>query len=165
MTVPGRTRIFAAVTGLCLAGAATALLLSASRLNPDAVPSSQAVAGRVMSPFCPGLTLEECPSSEGAQLRQKIDRRIASGATNRQIDSWLVREYGESVLAKPPGALSWAVPAALVLLGLVSLLFILSGRAKPPVPEPDPDPLSGSGDPAERSRMLEDLGRFAQGTE
>jgi len=122
-----------------------------------------------MSPFCPGLTLEECPSSEGARLRQKIDERIAGGATNRTIDSWLVAAYGESVLARPPGAISWLIPAGVVLIGLAAMLFVLTGRGKrEPVPHQPPGLSADAADAADssaRSRMLEDFSRFAKGTE
>lgn len=119
-----------------------------------------------MSPFCPGLTLEECPSNQSAMLRDQIKERVARGSTNRQIDEWLVAEYGESVLARPKGAVPWLVPAVLLAGGAGGLLYALSRRKAPPTEHP-PVSVSSSSAPtaAERSRLAEDLGRFAEGTE
>lgn len=44
--------------------------------DPDLVPTTDEVAGRTMSPFCPGLTLEECPSGEASRLRTEIDQMV-----------------------------------------------------------------------------------------
>lgn len=122
-----------------------------------------------MSPFCPGLTLDECPSSQATELRQKIDKRIAAGATNQEIDSWLVADYGESVLARPPSAISWLIPAMVLLAGLAALLFALAARgkvARGKVARPSAEPvISDSPDSPARSRMLKDLSEFAKGTE
>lgn len=121
-----------------------------------------------MSPFCPGLSLEECPSEQASELRARIQRRIAAGATNAEIDRWLVADYGESVLGRPPGALSWMVPAAFVLGGLACILYLLGTRGRNESRTQPRREQAGSASPASsryRPRMLEELSSFDKGTE
>lgn len=137
-----------------------------------------------MSPFCPGLSLAECPSEQASELRAQIDGRIASGASNREIDEWLVADYGESVLARPAQAISWIVPAAFVLGGLAAVAFFLGAgkgeRNSGSDPEGGTEDLElerpvvagGRSDASEplpssalRAQMLEDLTLFSKGTE
>ena len=81
-----------AVAALVLIAVATGL--SAARgPNPNAVPTAQQVDERTMSPFCVGLTLAACPSSEALQLRATIARMVADGRTNQEIDSFLLANY------------------------------------------------------------------------
>lgn len=166
-------RKVAAAVAVC-AGIAVlgALLIAAGDQDPGATPTPSQVAGRTMSPFCPGLSLEECPSQQAGELRAEIERRIAAGATNRQIDRWLVAEYGESVLARPPQAVAWIIPAAFVLAGLAAVAYLLGRR--PAAVNVDEAGLvrtaqtEHSATPAEsayRERMLEDLSIFSKGTE
>lgn len=114
----------AALTVLMVIGVLAFLMFSRGP-GPDAVPSADAVAARTMSPFCPGLTLDECPSSQAALLRARIRERVRDGNTNAQIDHWLVSNYGPSVLGRPASRASWLVPlvalsagAALLTLGI-----------------------------------------------
>lgn len=48
--------------------------------DPGSVPTTGDAAGRTMSPFCPGLNLEECPSGEASRLRTEIDQMVSRGA-------------------------------------------------------------------------------------
>ena len=106
-----------AVAALVLLAVATGL--SAARgPNPDAVPTAQQVEERTMSPFCVGLTLAACPSSEALQLRATIADMVAGGKTNRQIDSFLLANYPKTVIGAPRSPVAWLVPAAAVIAGL-----------------------------------------------
>ena len=93
--------------------------------DPNRVPTTDEVASRMMSPFCPGLTLEECPSDQATRVRGEIDEMVSRGATNREIDRWIVANFGEVALARPGPSLAWVVPplvavagAAVVVVGL-----------------------------------------------
>jgi cytochrome c-type biogenesis protein CcmH/NrfF len=112
-----------AIGALALA-VAVGVFLAYRGPNPDAVPSSQEVQHRVMSPFCDGVLLADCTSSESAELRKRIESHIQKGWTNRQIDEWLVDEYGTKVLARPLGILPWAIPVAALLAGATAIGLI-----------------------------------------
>jgi cytochrome c-type biogenesis protein CcmH/NrfF len=127
---------------------AAAAVISARGPDPDAVPTVETVEGRVMSTWCPGLTLAECPSAQAAVLRQRIAARVAEGWTNRRIDAWLVGDYGEGVLGRPRSAAAFLVPAAAVLLGGLAVALVVRGRpgdtsSSSPVPAPGSVPASG----------------------
>ena len=151
-----------AVAALVLLAVATGL--SAARgPNPDAVPTAQQVDERTMSPFCVGLTLAACPSSEALQLRATIAGMVAGGRTNRQIDSFLLANYPKTVIGAPRSPVAWLVPAAAVIAGLAVVVVVAFRRRGGP----------GTGQPAEvlppippvdSTRLAADLRRFAQGT-
>lgn len=95
----------------------------------------------VMSPFCPGLLLANCPSSQAADLRERIRTRLAAGATKAEVLDELYAEFGEEVLGAPPargiGLLAWIVPGAIMLLGAAGIVVWLrrsSRRARPAGP-------------------------------
>ena len=151
-----------AVAALVLVAVATGL--SAARgPNPDAVPTAQQVDDRTMSPFCVGLTLAACPSSEALQLRATIAGMVAGGKTNRQIDSFLLANYPKTVIGAPRSPVAWLVPAAAVMAGLALVVVVAfrrrggSGAGEPAEPLP-PIP------PGDGARLAADLRRFAQGT-
>jgi cytochrome c-type biogenesis protein CcmH len=138
---------------------AAAMALGAGRgPDPEAVPTPREVQDRVMSPYCPGLTLTECPSTQAVELRERVREKVEAGWTNREIDGWLVSTYGESVLGRPRGAASWLAPALAVALGAALLALGLARRARR-APEPEPSPPA----PEERERLLADLRAFAEG--
>ncbi|GAC1363062.1 MAG: hypothetical protein NVSMB32_04240 [Actinomycetota bacterium] len=115
--LPPRLLPLAAVTLLILAALAAGL--GAIRgPHPNAVPTAQQVNERTMSPFCTGLTLAACPSSQAAELRTTLAAMVAQGKTNRQIDAWLLANYPATVVGAPRNPLAWMVPAAAVLAGL-----------------------------------------------
>lgn len=103
--------------------------------NPSETPTSREVQSRVMSPFCPGVLLADCTSSESAALRKRIEDRIQKGWTNGQIDSWLVGEYGRNVLARPRGLLAVAVPVAMLFIGAALIASVALRRRTPFQPQ------------------------------
>ena len=150
------------VAALVLIAVATGL--SAARgPNPGAVPTAQQVDERTMSPFCVGLTLAACPSSEALQLRATIAGMVSARRTNRQIDSFLLANYPKTVIGAPRSPVAWLVPAAAVMAGLALVVVVAfrrrggTGAGEPAEPLP-PIP------PGDGARLAADLRRFAQGT-
>lgn len=154
-------RVFAIAVVAGVVILAAALALATRGADPGAVPTVREVSERTMSPFCPGLTLSECPSQQSAELRSRIGTKIDAGWTNRRIDEWLVASYGEGVLAKPTGPVAYLVPIAVLLggAGLVGFLTLRWARSRRDEDEP---PLVSD---AERERLARDLKVFAEGTE
>ena len=127
--------------------------------DPNEVSKAEAVAGRVMSPYCTGLLVADCPTRQSAELRSHIEEKVELGWTNRQIDQWLVANYGEQVLARPRGVVSWIVPIGAAAIGLVALGSVLIRRK--PLP-------AGAAGPQiareERDRVTADLDSYAEDT-
>lgn len=145
-----------------LAMLAAALALGARGPDSDANPTPEEVAARTMSPFCPGLTLAECPSSQSAQLRDRIAEMVDDGWTNRQIDAWLLDSYGEAAMARPRGPLAFVVPISIVLAGgiVVTLMILRWGRTRDGIVDPETAITS-----RERERLNLELKAFSEGTE
>lgn len=104
-------------------------------LAPSAQAAPEDVANRIseniMSPFCPGVTLHDCPSPQADALRERIRGWAASGLTEDRIMGRLVAEYGPEVRAIPPGdgggITAWIIPA-LVALGGAAFAGMLAQR-------------------------------------
>lgn len=112
---------------LCLM-LALCLYSVARAASPGAKTTFSEVAGALMSPVCPGKLLHDCPSSEGAQLRELVRRKIFAGETKEQIVRYFVEVYGRDVLPKPPAEgfylTAWLLPFGGLLAGF-GVVFVL----------------------------------------
>ncbi|MEK6710192.1 MAG: cytochrome c-type biogenesis protein [Nitrospinota bacterium] len=117
---------------LLASSVALALLLFASGARAQAAPEPKTtldeVSGAIMSPVCPGKLLHDCPSAEGAQLRELVRRKVNAGETKEQIVRYFVEVYGPSVLPTPPAEgfflTAWLLPFA-GLLGGFGVVFVM----------------------------------------
>jgi len=125
----------------------------------DAAAEAQARAlfTEVMSPFCPGLTLADCPSPDAFTMRGDIERRLKAGESRDAIVNELVETYGAQILADPSdtaiGSIVWGVPIALSLLAAAALAFFLRRATRARSPEVQPPPESAQ----MRSRVDDEL--------
>lgn len=133
--------------------------------DPQAVPTSDEVAARMMSPFCPGLTLEECPSGQASRLRSEIDGMVDRGDTNEEFDRWIVDNYGEVALARPGGSLAWVAPPLAVLGGLALVLLFLKRRTGSPEAQASLDEATPELSPQDEILFDKDFGNFRRGSE
>ena len=102
----------------------------------------------LMSPFCPGLSLADCPSSSAESLRTWILLQEASGRSRSDVEADLLERYGDTILAAPRpegiGLAAYAIPALVLVAGGVLLGVFLKRQtgARPPLPSAealDPD--------------------------
>lgn len=96
---------------------------------------AEKIFSSVMSPFCPGRLLRDCPSSQATELKEKIRADLQSGASEEQVVSSLVGLYGREIQAAPAfsgvadfESLAWLAPAIFAGGGLLFLLIWLSAR-------------------------------------
>ncbi|HJQ75133.1 MAG TPA: cytochrome c-type biogenesis protein CcmH [Gaiellaceae bacterium] len=115
--------------------------------------------GQVMCPTC-HTTLDQSDSQAARQIEGFIRQKIAACWTTKQIESALVANYGQGILAAPShkgfDLLAWWLPIAGVLGGALVLAFGVwrwSRRREPDEPEPP----SGSGLDEETERRLDEL--------
>jgi cytochrome c-type biogenesis protein CcmH len=119
-----RARTLYAILGLVAAAA----LPAAAGAQSDAAPSpaapagwGHALAGDLMSPFCPGRALSDCPSPDAATLRAWILVQEASGRSREDVEAELLERYGEQLLSAPRargfGLTAYAIPIGVFVLG------------------------------------------------
>jgi cytochrome c-type biogenesis protein CcmH/NrfF len=135
------------------------LLLAGSARSADPQDVADRVSRQVMSPFCDGLTVHDCPSQQSVELRAEIVDMARSGMTAGAIVDELVARYGERIrgVPEPEGTdlLLWIIPglaAAAAIAAAVMLIRRFSARN----PGETEAPLSEQ----ERARLNAELGAF-----
>jgi len=116
-------------------------LLAAPELIDDQFTQEQQlvfeeVQGNILSPYCPGRLLKDCPSSAARDLKLNIKKQILTGRTSEEILDALLEEYGDEMRAAPKaqgiGLLAWVVPGLFLILGLgIILTWIIQQTKKP----------------------------------
>jgi cytochrome c-type biogenesis protein CcmH len=119
--------------------------------------------GQVMCPTC-HTTLDQSDSQAAHQIEGFISKRIAACWTAPRIESALVANYGQGILAAPShkgfDLLAWWLPIAGVLAGALLLAFGVWRWSRRREPD-EPDGPAGSGLDEETERRLDDvLARF-----
>jgi cytochrome c-type biogenesis protein CcmH len=146
---------------LRLAAVVAAALVLAAPASACAQPrtSLDYLQGQVMCPTC-HTTLAMSDSQAAQQIKAFIAKKIAACWTAQHIESVLVANYGQSILAAPShqgfDLLAWWLPIVGVLAGALVLAFGVwrwSRRKEPEEPEESAD----SGLDEETERRLDDL--------
>jgi cytochrome c-type biogenesis protein CcmH/NrfF len=151
----------ATIVGVSVAVAT--VLLAAGSLAQTSQEQVDREAGRlfdqVMSPFCPGRTLTNCPSPQAEVLRDGITERLRSGATPDEIWEDLYEMYGDQVRSVPRATgfnlLAWIIPGLFFALGAWTLIRWLRPRWSRPQPVPPAE--SGQLDPELEERLKSEL--------
>lgn len=113
----------------------------------QAAPQDDAnyISQHIMSPYCPGVTLHDCPSDSAVALRDRITQWAEDGFTRAQIMDELVAEFGPTIRAEPPrtgsGLLAWVLPgtAAVAAAGVAWMLLKRWAHDPEPVDGYEPD--------------------------
>ena len=108
----------------------------AAAASPDPDPEWQPVYNRlvreIMSPFCHGLTLDNCPTKGASDMRDQIRAWLIEGKDRTWIEDQLVAQYGPSVLGAPRmtgwGLLAWVTPPLALFFGFVGVASLLKRR-------------------------------------
>jgi cytochrome c-type biogenesis protein CcmH/NrfF len=134
---------------LLLALAALALPASADESTGDGAATRWAyeLPSQLMSPFCPGRSLADCPSPDAASLRMWIVVQAAAGRTRADVEDELYARYGEVIRAAPKaegfGTAAYLIPIAVFAAGgaLVAWFLRRATRRAAAGPTPAPAPL------------------------
>jgi len=88
-----------------------------------------ALAQELMSPFCPGRTLAECPSGKADSLRMWIIMQEAAGRPRAEVEDELYERYGDVIRAAPRaqgiGLAAYIAPVVVFLLGGAAVVMFL----------------------------------------
>jgi cytochrome c-type biogenesis protein CcmH len=109
---------------LALTGAMALGLTAVGSPGAPPRPSAAELESELVCVTCK-TTLDESNSPIAQRMKAYIRRRIAEGASGKQIKDELVAEFGEEVLATPPthgfDLLAWVLPIAGICGGAVVL--------------------------------------------
>ena len=111
------------------------------------------ISREMISPYCPGITLHDCPSDNSRRLRERIVGWAEDGMDKDAIWARLEREFGSDINATPStdgsGLWAWVLPIA-AGAGGIALAAILAFRWSRKGPD---DPTGPEGTPEQRRRL------------
>ena len=89
---------------------------------------------QVFSPFCPGRSLNDCPSSKAAELKDQMRAELEAGKAPEVILNEVFQKFGDQYRAVPQfagvGMFVWLVPIGFVVIGLLIAVAASSRRKK-----------------------------------
>lgn len=89
---------------------------------------------KVFSPFCPGRSLNDCPSSKAQELKAEMRGQLESGVPPEVILEGVFETFGQKYRAIPQysgvGKLVWWVPLGFLGFGIVIVLLTALHRRK-----------------------------------
>lgn len=142
------------LAALTLLGLALALSAGAEEWRFDAY-------NEVMSPFCPGRTLADCPSPQAAQLREWIAAQEAAGRDRADVQAELSALYGDAIRSTPRasgfGLAAYVIPVVLFLVG-GGILFVFLRRSGRTPAAPAADGAGAAPDPELEALLERELG-------
>lgn len=119
------------------------------------------LANELMSPFCPGRTLAECPSPQAEELRLWIIVQEAAGRSQGEVEEELYARFGDIIRAAPEakgiGISAYALPVAVFVGGGFVVAFVLRRiTAKPAAAAGGPAGASAPPLDAEFERLIDE---------
>ena len=119
------------------------------------------LSAELMSPFCPGRTLADCPSQSAKSLAMWVVVQEAAGRTRSDVEEELIARYGEVMRPAPKpegiGLTAYLVPVLVFAGGGVLIGFFLRRQTR----EAQQDPASSRPVDPELERIVdEELARL-----
>lgn len=136
---------------------ALGVFLALAPAHAVAAPEDTAndIAQEIMSPYCPGVTLHDCPSEAAQNMRERIAGWAEDGWSKDRILDHLESQWGDVIRATPPtegaGLLAWLLPGLALAVGIVLVVWAVRSMARRR--PPPPPPVSQS----DRSRLEKEL--------
>ena len=93
---------------------------------PDDGRQVQAIVRNTASPFCPGKTLNSCPSPKAGEWRRDIREWVVDGVPEPEIRDRLQARVPGFDLSIPPVKSGWVIPV--IALALSTLWFVVMAR-------------------------------------
>ncbi len=105
-------------------------LLAASALAQDELELARAreaheLSRELMSPYCPGRTLADCPSPDAGAVRDEIREALRAGEPVDAIRARIESRFGAQVIGVPTTTLGWMIPVVMLAAGAIVLVLAL----------------------------------------
>ena len=114
----------------------------------------------LMSPFCPGRVLIDCPSPQAAELRAWIAEQESAGRSRADVEAQLYAQFGDVILQAPRaqgfGLTAYVIPLVAFACGGAVVWLFLRRQRRPAAPAPAP---LAPTDPEIERRIDEELAR------
>lgn len=98
-------------------------------------PEARKAIDQLLSPFCPGLMLEQCPAQESRDLRDSIHALAVEGWTADELKSWMLANHGEEWKAVPDrsgaGLWAWILPPFALVAGFGAVVVVARRFSRP----------------------------------
>ena len=148
----------AAALVVCVALAAGTGLFGGRAGHQSLYQRTMEIAGQYRCPVCAGESAAASDAPAAAEIRHLVRKWLEEGRSPAQIRSYLVADYGPSILEKPPASgldvLVWVVPALAVALGAVGLaLAFARWRRAGTMTAPVLQPHGAAAPPASRASL------------
>lgn len=89
---------------------------------------------QVFSPFCPGRSLNDCPSSKAQELKLEMRAKLENGVPPEAILDEVFSRFGEKFRAVPRyagfGKLVWWVPVGFLLVGALAVCIVAKAGSR-----------------------------------
>jgi cytochrome c-type biogenesis protein CcmH/NrfF len=142
-----------------LLGAALGLVAPAALAEGE---WSHELSNELMSPYCPGRTLTDCPSGQAAELREWIQAQERTGRSREVVEEELYARFGDVLRSAPRprgfGLTAYLIPIAAFLAGGAIVLVFLRRQIQTQPVVPERRPLSAV-DPELEREIERELGQ------
>jgi cytochrome c-type biogenesis protein CcmH/NrfF len=119
------------VRPLCVAIAILGLALPA--VAADAESWHYDMWNSMMSPYCPGRSLLDCPSGQATELREWIAEQEKAGRRREDVEEQLYAQFGDVILQAPKasgfGLAAYLTPVVGIAVGALVLVIFLRRQA------------------------------------
>jgi cytochrome c-type biogenesis protein CcmH/NrfF len=102
--------------------------------DPNVAREAHGISSAIMSPYCPGRTLADCPSPNAAALREEVRELLSAGVPAAEVRTRLEARFGDQIVGVPRSIWGWTLPVLALTLGagaLVMALRRMHGRTAP----------------------------------
>jgi cytochrome c-type biogenesis protein CcmH/NrfF len=117
----------------------------------------QGIIRTTNSPFCPGKTLDSCPSPRAAQWRRDVNEWVTEGVPEPEIRDRLQARVPSFDLSPAPVKSGWVIPIIAILLSTLWLIIVVRAIKAPAPPHRSRRPTK---DASLDARLDEELARL-----
>ncbi len=95
--------------------------------DPEVALARQAheLSRELMSPYCPGRTLADCPSPDAGAVRDEIRTALRGGESAESVRARIESRFGAQVIGVPTTLIGWSLPIVVLVAGAIALAFAL----------------------------------------